>query len=222
MNRIDEPHTQAGSRLRGATAVATACLLGATLVAPAMAAGGFGGTPGQLLRYGSSARSLALGDAFAGLADDVSAVYWNPAGLQQLRTAELSGMHAELLGGADYQFFAVGVPTHSLGNFALSGVLMRMGGFERTSLFQDLEEEFSDTESAFVLSYSRGIGPFALGASVKTVNQSIAGISASSTARTTDGASAWGSRTWSRPASASTRRMTCGRGRCEVARRSTS
>jgi hypothetical protein len=179
MNRIDDKRNQPSSGRRGVTATVMVTVLGVALASPVLAAGGFGGTPGQLLRYGSSARSLAMGDAFAGLADDVSAVYWNPAGLQQLRTAEFSGMHAELLGDADYQFFAVGVPTSSLGNFALSGVLLRMGGFERTSLFEDLEEEFSDTETAFVLSYSRGLGPFAVGANVKTVNQSIAGLSGS-------------------------------------------
>ena len=35
-------------------------------------------------------RSAGMGNAFVGLADDVSALYWNPAGLAQLRLSEFS------------------------------------------------------------------------------------------------------------------------------------
>ncbi len=160
------------------TAIAVSLVL---TLAPveALGAGGSGGLPGQLLRYGSAARSLALGDAFVGLADDVSTSYWNPAGLEQLRTAQLTGLHAELLDGADYEFFAIGSPTEHYGSFALSGVLMRMGGFERTTLFEDLGETFNQHESAFSLSYARRIAGVAMGMNVKAVSQSIGGLSGS-------------------------------------------
>jgi hypothetical protein len=159
--------------------VAVLIVLGSVGSDAARAAGGDGGAAGQLLRFGSSARSLAVGDAFVGLADDVSTAYWNPAGLEQLRTAEVTALHAELLDGADYEFFAIGAPTRSMGTFALSGTLMRLGGFERTSLFADLDEEFSQTESAFALSYARMVRGISVGLSVKAVNQSIAGLSGS-------------------------------------------
>ncbi len=37
-----------------------------------------------------SARSAAMGNAFTGVADDFSAIYWNPAGLGQLRASEFA------------------------------------------------------------------------------------------------------------------------------------
>ena len=37
-----------------------------------------------------SARTAAMGNAFVGLADDVTALYWNPAGLAQLRYSEFA------------------------------------------------------------------------------------------------------------------------------------
>ena len=39
--------------------------------------------------YGIGPRAIGMGSAFTGLADDASAVYWNPAGLSQLSSYEL-------------------------------------------------------------------------------------------------------------------------------------
>jgi long-subunit fatty acid transport protein len=41
--------------------------------------------------YGVGVRAQAMGNAFIGVADDYTATYWNPAGLTQLKTSELSG-----------------------------------------------------------------------------------------------------------------------------------
>jgi len=54
------------------------------------------GVPGGFLRFGASARSLSLGNAVAGMADDVATAYWNPAGLSQLRTMEITAMGATM------------------------------------------------------------------------------------------------------------------------------
>ena len=59
------------------------------VASPPCLAGNDGGAPGGFLRFGGSARSLALGNAVTGVADDVATSYWNPAGLAQLRTLEL-------------------------------------------------------------------------------------------------------------------------------------
>lgn len=43
----------------------------------------------DFFREGTSARSFGLGSAFVGLADDVNAVYWNPAGLANLKAPQI-------------------------------------------------------------------------------------------------------------------------------------
>lgn len=43
------------------------------------------------------ARAQGMGGAFCGLADDSSAIYWNPAGLSQISSAEVSFIHANPL-----------------------------------------------------------------------------------------------------------------------------
>src|SRR6266581_1799685 len=55
-----------------------------------------GGQPGEFMSYGAGARSLAMGAAFVGVADDASATYWNPPGLSQITRKELTFLKATL------------------------------------------------------------------------------------------------------------------------------
>ncbi len=48
----------------------------------------------QFLKIGIGARATALGGSFVAIADDPSAVYWNPAGIARLRNRALSFNHA--------------------------------------------------------------------------------------------------------------------------------
>ncbi len=45
---------------------------------------------------GNGARPLGMGGAYVSVADDLSAVYWNPAGLYQQRRVEIYGMYGNL------------------------------------------------------------------------------------------------------------------------------
>lgn len=58
-----------------------------------------GTTGGSALRIGVGTRTAAMGNTFTGIADDVSSIYWNPAGLGQLERPQLSIMGANWLGG---------------------------------------------------------------------------------------------------------------------------
>ncbi|TMQ52465.1 MAG: hypothetical protein E6K74_12280, partial [Candidatus Eisenbacteria bacterium] len=67
-------------------------LLASALVlvtAPAWGEQETGGAPGSWLSTYVSARTLGLGGAFVGAADDASSVVWNPAGLSMLVPNEL-------------------------------------------------------------------------------------------------------------------------------------
>jgi len=140
-----------------------------------------GGVPGGYLRYGASARSLALGNAVTGLADDAATSYWNPAGYAQLRTMELSAMGANLGFDTQYGFVALGMPTDNWGTFALSGTYTSSGDFERTTVYEDLGETFDETEGVFSLSWARALGRVSLGMALKSVRQEIGGASGSGT-----------------------------------------
>ncbi|MCD6423498.1 MAG: PorV/PorQ family protein [Elusimicrobia bacterium] len=63
-----------------------------------------------VLRMGTSARVMGMGGAFAGLSDDVSASYYNPAGLSGLEKKQLSLMTGILSNDRSLNWFAFGLP----------------------------------------------------------------------------------------------------------------
>ena len=59
---------------------------------------------GDFMMIGSGVRSLGMGGAFAAIANDGSAIYWNASGIAQIRESEVSAMHAFLYNGlASYE-----------------------------------------------------------------------------------------------------------------------
>jgi hypothetical protein len=81
---------------------------------------------GEFLSIGVGGRALGLGGAYAALANDASAAYWNPAALARLNYPEFMLMHDERFGGiVNYDFGAVAIPYGTSATFAVS--LMRLG-----------------------------------------------------------------------------------------------
>jgi len=155
-------------------------ILAVLILALPAAAAEDAGVAGSFLRFGSSARSLGMGNAMTGLADDASAAYWNPAGYARLRTMELTGMGAQLFEDTQYTFFSLGLPTEQYGSFALSGAYLSSGSFERATLFEDLDETFTESAGLFGISYARAHGRWTWGVTMKSVSQTVAGASGGS------------------------------------------
>jgi len=65
----------------------------ATLIALALLAADPGTAMLPVMKIGQGPRASAMGEAFTGLADDASTIYWNPGGLGQLRAQELGFSH---------------------------------------------------------------------------------------------------------------------------------
>ncbi len=78
--------------------------------ARAFGSGDRGTSGGQFLKVAPGARPSGMGEAFAGVADDVNAIYYNPAGLATLTRVEVTGMHDSYLQGFNYEYAAMAVP----------------------------------------------------------------------------------------------------------------
>jgi long-subunit fatty acid transport protein len=95
---------------------------------------------------GAGARAAAMGNAYTAVADDVTAGYWNPAGLSQISGSELSLMHNEGLVDTQYEYFgaatkmnksAVAVNVYNMNYGSIDGYNnsnVKSGSFDASSL----------------------------------------------------------------------------------------
>lgn len=85
---------------------------------------------------GAGSRAISVGRAFVSVADDASAVYWNPAALKNVQQMQFMAMYMPLSGeyfGADYMYAGFVYPTLSAGSFGL--------GYLRVGTTFDLYDE---------------------------------------------------------------------------------
>ncbi len=122
----------------------------------------------DFLSIGGGARALGMGGAHVGLVSDVTAGYWNPAGLAHLNNVELAYMHSERFAGiVSYDYGALALPIS--GSESVVGVsFFRQGvdGIKNTLNAWDRERnqpkanptqyftEFSAADLAFMVSYA--------------------------------------------------------------------
>lgn len=136
------------------------------------------GQAGAFLSWGAGARSLGMGRAFVGLADDASATYWNPAGLSQLRRKEIASLYAPLWEETKYSFISYAHPTAKLYAFGVNLVNLQSSDFEETDKFGEIINHSSVDETAvtFSLAYPVVTGLYN-GVNIKFVQQRIGNFS---------------------------------------------
>lgn len=74
-----------------------------------------GTSSGTFLRIGVGARAVGMGETFVAVANDPSAIYWNPAGLASLQRREIAVSHVEWPADIGYEHVTLVVPVKRLG-----------------------------------------------------------------------------------------------------------
>lgn len=78
-----------------------------------------GTTAAQFLKIGAGARAIGMGGTYTALAEDILAIYWNPAGIARIPGAgEATFNHAEWLADTQYDFAAFSL---NVGGFGAVG-----------------------------------------------------------------------------------------------------
>jgi hypothetical protein len=161
---------------------------------------------GAFLDGGAGARAMGMGNAYSAIADDASAIYWNPAGLGRTTQNEVMLSHEFRFGNIiDYSFFG-GVYQVKERNGRVGIGIIRLGidniAFTDSSLWDDQfhpagdprhdngvidDGEFifdpdklrfvTDTEYGMFLSYAQPVGKWHLGGSLKLLRQSVESFS---------------------------------------------
>ncbi len=135
---------------------------------------GSGGEPGDFLTLGAGARVLSMGGTFCGLADDGSAIVYNPAGLDYLSRIEITTNYVGLFEDTFYGYLGIVYPTYKSGTFGIGNIFLTSGGFQQRTNYYDEGTEFSQTQDAIFIAYGRRLFPYlSLGTSLKIISHSI-------------------------------------------------
>src|SRR5580765_128324 len=109
------------ARRRGGLAGALVILLaGALAPRAAFAQASLGGqragtSSATFLRIGIGARAVGMGETFVAVANDPSAIYWNPAGLASLQRRELSFSHVQWPADVHFEHLTLILPSRRFG-----------------------------------------------------------------------------------------------------------
>ncbi|MBI5867741.1 MAG: PorV/PorQ family protein [candidate division Zixibacteria bacterium] len=112
---------------------------------------------GNFLRFGVGARPLGMGNSFVAIADDATAVYWNPAGLVSGNIAEFFVSYANRFGvGIRDVSLGFTLPTERRYRLGAAFVRTSVDGITRSSRADAdgrpiVEGSFGDSENAFIL-----------------------------------------------------------------------
>ena len=137
------------------------------------AAGARAAETAAFLDVGVGARGIGMGGAYTALADDSSAVYWNPAGLARLEKREVSVSHAELGLGTREDFLAYAHPT-GRGTIAAAMTYLSQGAIGGRDVTGRPTGDFQASDAAFAGAYGVKTDYADLGASVKYLRSHIA------------------------------------------------
>lgn len=119
---------------------------------------------GDFLSIGAGARALGMGSAYVAVADEVTAAYWNPAGLNGITGYQGSYMHSERFSGVvSYDYAGFVLPANNRGVLALSVFRQGVDNIKNTlNVYNDANgipdpsqiTTFSATDMAVYLTYA--------------------------------------------------------------------
>jgi len=114
-----------------------------------------------------------MGEAYSAVADEASALYWNPAGLAQISGGSLIVMHAPYIDSSFYDYGACAQNLGSWGVFALGAQFLSYGSIPQTDQFGADAGSFNPTDMAISLGYAHALGRGSVGFSGKFIQSTI-------------------------------------------------
>ncbi|MBJ13697.1 MAG: hypothetical protein CMG62_11585 [Candidatus Marinimicrobia bacterium] len=142
----------------------------------------YGTTAANFLEIGVGSEANAMGEAYVAVANDVSSIYWNPAGLSSLKKSSALFMIQPWFVDIDMLFAGGAMVIPKVGVIGLGITHLDYGEMEVTNLeYQDgTGEMFRASDVAASFTFSRKIVSwFSFGSSLKYINSNIWHSSAS-------------------------------------------
>lgn len=145
-----------------------------------------GTTAAQFLKIQVGARAAGMGGAYVALANDISSIYWNPAGLAMIKGAgAVNFVYSDWLADTQFNFAAAAINAGGFGTIGISFTALTMPDMEVRSEFEPegTGEFFSAGDMAIGISYARSLTDrFIIGLNAKYIRQQIWHMTASTLA----------------------------------------
>ena len=135
-----------------------------------------GTTAAQFLKIGIGPRAIGMGGAFTALADDINAMYWNPAGLSRMNSKEAFFNHVDWIMDVKMENAGFALDVADLGTLGAFISVMSMDDMPVRTLQQPegTGELFSAGSIVIGLSYARNLTEeFSIGFNAKYVREHI-------------------------------------------------
>jgi len=127
----------------------------------------------DFLSHGPGGVAAAMGESVTAIPNDVTAIYYNPAGLMS-QPAAIHAEHTPAFDGGRYNFFGLNYPT-GVGSFGFGIIQFAVDGIEGRQNLGDQPTDLSAAQTAWFIPYSYAWKTFSLGTSLKIVNMNLAG-----------------------------------------------
>ena len=119
---------------------------------------GSGCTAASFLKIAVGARASGMGEAFSAVVDDTTSLYWNPAGLVQVKDKEFSATYNQWFAEIYQGYLGAALPTGG-GTAALGVNYVNMGQIEGRDEWGEPLPEFSASDLQVSLGYGKQISP---------------------------------------------------------------
>jgi hypothetical protein len=141
-----------------------------------------GAAGGQFLRIGVGARANGMAGAFAGVSNDLSALFYNSAGIVDIKGYAANISHTQWFGGYSHNFLAGVFPVGEKYKAGLSITSLSSGAIPLTTLEDEnrLGNSYEIADMAIAGSFAAFLTEqFSFGVSMKFVQNNISSLSAS-------------------------------------------
>lgn len=138
---------------------------------------GVGTNAASFLEIGVGARAMAMGGSYVAVADDPTALYYNPAGIVWMNNVQIEVMHNEWLVGTDYDFIGATLPLPFFNStIGVSMIMLNYGDqpVRTTERPEGTGETYGARDYAVALTWASALtNRFSFGMTGKYINQKI-------------------------------------------------
>ena len=135
-----------------------------------------GTTAATFLEISVGAPAIGMGGAFVSLANDATALYWNPAGIATMSSMEAIASHTDWIADTKFDFGGLVWPLGNFGTLGFSFTSLTMADMAVTTVEMPdgTGEYFSASDLAAGISYARPLSDrFSVGFTAKFIQESI-------------------------------------------------